>query len=272
MGTIVNDTRPIQASAGSRDGPGGSSDEIDGPLGAGGRDPRAGDGRRRRRRATGRRAARGEHRRGPDRGQRHVTTEQVRAKLLSRPGHPLDQRQVEADLKTLIATKWFSDVTPYYEPDPKGKGYILTFSVKEMPVLTHVEFRGRSKIKLKDIEETTGLKKGARADAARTRLAVGQIQRLYAEKGYDMAEVYLLEGGNRGDTRVVIQIFEGPWHKISRIEFEGNIFATDATLRTKITSKTTLLGLRGHYTATTSRRMSASSSNTTRARASSRSR
>jgi outer membrane protein insertion porin family len=86
-----------------------------------------------------------------------VATEQVRAKLLSRPGHPLDQRQVEADLKTLIATKWFSDVTPYYEPDPKGKGYILTFSVKEMPVLTHVEFLGRSKIKLKDIEETTGL-------------------------------------------------------------------------------------------------------------------
>ncbi|MBV8381601.1 MAG: BamA/TamA family outer membrane protein [Planctomycetaceae bacterium] len=177
-----------------------------------------------------------------------VSTEQVRAKLLSRPGHPLDQRQVEADLKTLIATKWFSDVTPYYEPDPKGKGYILTFSVKEMPVLTHVEFLGRSKIKLKDIEETTGLKKGARADAARTRLAAGQIQRLYTERGYDMAEVYLLEGGNRGDTRVVFQIFEGPWHKISRIEFEGNTFATDATLRTKITSKTTLLGLRGHYT------------------------
>ncbi len=177
-----------------------------------------------------------------------VTTEQIRAKLLSRPGHPLDQRQVEADLKTLIGTKWFSDVTPYYEPDPKGKGYILTFSVREMPVLTHVEFRGRSKIKLKDVEETTGLKKGARADAARTRLAVGQIQRLYAERGYDTAEVSLLEGGERGDTRVVFQIFEGPWHQISRIDFEGNTFATDATLRTKITSKTSLFGLRGHYT------------------------
>ena len=180
MGTIVNDTRPIQASVGSRDGPGGSSDEIDGPLGAGGRDPRAGDGRRRRRRARGDALPEGNIVEVRIEGNVSVATEQVRDKLLSRPGHPLDQRQVEADLKTLIATKWFSDVTPYYEPDPKGKGYILTFSVKEMPVLTHVEFLGRSKIKLKDVEETTGLKKGTRADAAQNRLAAGQIQRLYA--------------------------------------------------------------------------------------------
>ena len=99
---------------------------------------------------------------------------------------------------------------------------------------------------LKDIEETTGLKVGNRADATRTRLAVGQIQRLYQEKGYDLAEVKLLEGGNRGDTRVVFQIFEGPKHKIASIDFEGNVFATDATLRTKITSKP-ILGLGGKY-------------------------
>ena len=117
-----------------------------------------------------------------------------------------------------------------------------------MPVLTHVEFLGRSEVKLKDIEETTGLKKGARADAMRARLAVEQILTLYHDKGYDLAEVKLLEGGKPGDTRVVIRIFEGPGTRSARSTSRGTSFASDATLETKIASRSRLLGLfRGKY-------------------------
>ncbi|AGA30527.1 BamA/OMP85 family outer membrane protein [Singulisphaera acidiphila] len=174
-----------------------------------------------------------------------ITSDQVRAKILSREGSPLDQERIDADIQTLVGTKWFSDVAPYFDKSPDGKGFILTFVVKELPVLSHVEFRGLKHLKLKDVEENTGLKKGNRADAARTHLAVDQIRRLYAEKGYDTAEVTLLEGGERGQTRVVMQIFEGEKHKVGAIDFKGNVFATDATLRTKITSKVAILGLIG---------------------------
>ena len=150
-------------------------------------------------------------------GNSTIAVEQVRAAILSRPGSPLDQRRIEADMKTLLGKRWFSEVTPYYEKAPNGKGYILTFTVKEMPVLKSVEFRGRSHLKQKELEETSGLKGGGRADAAKTRMAIGQIQRLYAEKGFELAEVRLLEGGNAGDTRVVFEIFEGPKHKVNEI-------------------------------------------------------
>ncbi len=182
-----------------------------------------------------------------------ISAEQVRAKLLSKPGSPLDQHRIDTDLKTLMATKWFSEVTPYYSPDPNGQGYILTFAVQERPTLTYVEFKGLSKgpsigkVSLKEIEEATGLKKGNRADPAKTRIAVGQIQRLYIEKGYDDAEVQLIEGGNIGDTKVVMSIFEGEKHQVGAIEFEGNAFATDATLRLKITSRTKILFFGGKY-------------------------
>lgn len=180
-----------------------------------------------------------------------VSSEKIRAKLLSKPGSPLDARLIDTDIKSLMATKWFSDVTPFYEKDKTDttkKAYILTFTVKEMPVLTHVEFRGRSKIKLKEIEESTSLKVGNRADATRTHLAVGQVKRLYEEKGYEHVEVKLLEGGGLGDTRVVISIFEGELSYIRSIDFKGNVFATDATLQTKITSRPRLFGfLRGKY-------------------------
>jgi len=179
-------------------------------------------------------------------GNATIPTEQVRAKLLSRAGQPLDQQKVEADIKSLIGTKWFSDVQSWYEEAPPKSGkYTLIFRVREMPILKHVEFRGRKGVSLKEIEENTDLKVGNRADPTKTRLALGQIQRLYQEKGYELAEVKLVEGGNIGDLKVVFQIFEGPKFKIASVDFKGNVFASDAQLWTKITSRKPILGLVG---------------------------
>ncbi len=171
-------------------------------------------------------------------GNSSIQAPKIRAKLLSKVNHPLDQQLVETDLKSLMATKWFSDVSPFYEESPPGSGkFILIFKVSEMPILRVVELRGRSKVSQKEIEENTGLKVGNRADPTRTRLAISQIQRLYQEKGYELAEVQLIEGGEGGDTKVVIQIFEGDKFKLASIDFKGNVFASDAQLWTKITSR-----------------------------------
>ena len=179
-------------------------------------------------------------------GNATIPTEKIRAKLLSRAGQPLDQQKVEADLKSLIGTKWFSDVAPYYEESPpRSHKYILIFRVREMPVLKHVEFRGRKALKLKEIEENTDLKVGHRSDPTKTRMARDQIERLYHEKGYELAEVRLVEGGNAGDTKVVFQIFEGPKFQIASIDFKGNVFASDAQLWNKVTSRAPILGLVG---------------------------
>ena len=170
------------------------------------------------------------------------------AKLLSRVGQPLNHEKVEADLKTLLNTKWFSNVDyGVAESPPKSGKYTLIFALKEMTLLTKVEFRGRTAIRLKEIEDTTGLKAGNRADPSQTRRAVSQIQELYREKGYDLASVTLLEGANEGDTKIVIEIFEGPKAKVTSIHFEGNTFASAATLRTHIGTRQSIVGLFGKY-------------------------
>src|SRR6516165_6596138 len=112
-------------------------------------------------------------------GNATIPSEKIKSKLLSRAGQALDQDKVEADLKSLMGTKWFSDVSPYYEESPPNSHkYILIFRVREMPVLTKVEFKGRKSVRLKEIEDTTGLKVGARADPTRAQLSVGQILQL----------------------------------------------------------------------------------------------
>ncbi len=182
-------------------------------------------------------------------GNSSISAEKIRGKLLSKADAPYDQQKVDADLRSLVRTKWFSDVQPFYEEQPLGSGKIvLIFRVKEMPVLRKVEFRGRRKISQKEIEENTGLKVGNRADPTRNRLAVQQIERLYIEKGYELAQVTLVKGGEPGDTEVVIQIFEGDCFKLASIDFKGNVFATDAQLRTKITSRKPIIaGFFGKY-------------------------
>ncbi|MDG3005381.1 BamA/OMP85 family outer membrane protein [Paludisphaera mucosa] len=182
-------------------------------------------------------------------GNSSITAEKIRGKLLSKVNAPYDHQKVDADLKSLIATKWFSDVEPFYEETPPGSGKIvLIFRVREMRVLRSVEFRGRRKISQKEIEENTGLKVGNRADPTHIFSAVRQIQNLYIEKGYELAQVTLIEGGEPGDTQVVIQIFEGPKFQLASIDFKGNVFATDAQLWTKISSRRPIVAsLGGKY-------------------------
>jgi outer membrane protein insertion porin family len=178
-----------------------------------------------------------------------ITPEQIRGKIKSRVGRPLDQAMIESDLRALEGTKWFSDVQILYDNAPNGKGAILVIRVVEMPILRDVQFigliQGMGHVKLKDIEETTRLKKGARADSVQAQLAVHQIEQLYEEKGYEKAEVRLIEGGKVGDTRVIIEIFEGPKFKIESIDFVGNTFVDDGVLATKIESRRGFFGLLG---------------------------
>ena len=67
-------------------------------------------------------------------GNATITADKIKPMLLSRVGEPLSQAKVEADLRSLMGTKWFSDVTYYLEESPPKSGkFTLSFAVREMP-------------------------------------------------------------------------------------------------------------------------------------------
>lgn len=181
-------------------------------------------------------------------GNTSISTEQIRTKIRTRAGRDYDENLVEEDVTRLSNTKWFSDVQVFYKKAPgTADGLIVTFRVAELPVLREVVFKGMTRLKLKEVEESTGLKAGARADFVKNQMAVNQIQRMYADKGFEWAEVRLIEGGKPGDTRAVFEIFEGPKCRLAAIEFTGNSYVSDGVLKTKITSRTAILGIGGLY-------------------------
>ncbi|MEO6809102.1 MAG: BamA/TamA family outer membrane protein [Isosphaeraceae bacterium] len=181
-------------------------------------------------------------------GNTSIKTDDLRAKIKTRANRPVDREQIEKDRQILQDTKWFTDVEAYLDEDPNRKGFIVIFRLREMPVLREVQFLGRKAIRLKDLEESTGLKVGARADHLKNMLSVNQITRLYHEKGYEYAQVHLKEGGKAGDNRVIIQIYEGPKCQLHSVSFKGNEFVSDGVLKTKIACKVPLaFGLGGRY-------------------------
>jgi outer membrane protein assembly factor BamA len=90
-------------------------------------------------------------------GNSSITSEKIRGKMKSRVGRPIDQAVVEADLRALEATNWFSEVKIFYDEAPGDKRPILVIRVVEMPVLKDVQFIGLidtwGHVRLKDIEE-----------------------------------------------------------------------------------------------------------------------
>ena len=183
-------------------------------------------------------------------GNTSITNDQVLGALHSKVGRDYDAKLIRGDVDRLLAKKWFSDVRTGWREDVKRHGFVLVFTVQEMPVLRSVEFRGAKAIKVKDLEDNTGLKVGQHADYITIQTRVGQIKRLYEEKGYEFAQVTLVEGGKPEDTRAIYQIFEGPKCQLHSIDFAGNVFSSDAVLRGKITSRPPIaFGLGGKYRA-----------------------
>jgi outer membrane protein insertion porin family len=178
-------------------------------------------------------------------GLESITEERALEKIDSRVGRELDDRTIESDLNKLAKCGWFApdDIKTWTKPDRDNGGYILIFRVREMPVLHVVEFRGMTKLKRKEVEQSTGLEVGKRADHVKNQLAVGALERLYREKGYDYAQVRLLEGGKPNSKKAIFEIFEGPKCVIRSVRFEGNSFIPSSTLETKVTSKPKLLGV-----------------------------
>ena len=165
-----------------------------------------------------------------------ISSEKIGGEISTRVGQLVDKDKIEADVRKLMKTFWFSDVRTHCQEKPRNSGkYVLTFFLRELPqIVPKVEYRGTRLIPLKDIEYLTDVKDGRPADRVRTALAVHQIQRIYLEKGYGLSTVTPRVEGYPGDLKVVIEIFEGPKQRLRSITFTGNDFATDGSLMAEI--------------------------------------
>lgn len=168
-------------------------------------------------------------------GNRTIPTTQILNELQTRVGRPFDPALVQRDVRKLTSRGWFVSVQPTYENAANGR--VVIFKVVERPVIRYVEYLGNHRIRTKKLAKETDLKVGGPVDPYAVEEARRKLVALYQRNGFNNTQVTILEGSEPTHQGVVFVINEGTAQKVWKVVFEGNTFASDGQLRTKIETK-----------------------------------
>lgn len=178
-------------------------------------------------------------------GNSRISKERILSNITTHPGRPLNKEAVRQDVRRLFATNLFYDVKAEETETPNGT--VITYRVWELPKIQSVEYIGNTVFDDKKLMEITALQPGKSMEPGLNRAMARRIESEYRKKGYPFASVELVEGGKRGDSRVIMHITEGPKTKVKKIQIEGNTFVSSARLKTIVGSRAQILGLGGKY-------------------------
>lgn len=142
----------------------------------------------------------------------------------------LTPRAMQEAIRTLWNTGLFDDVR--IDTRPVADGAVALITVDEAPVITGIDLQGQDKVKEKDIREKIPFRVGDRMLHHRLHRAAADIERLYEERGYYLADVSVEPVRVDADsTAVVVRIDEGRKVAIEAIQFRGNRAFSGSRLR-----------------------------------------
>ncbi len=165
-------------------------------------------------------------------GIQRIEPETVRSYLLLQPGDAWDPERIDRSLKALFATGLFADVKLTRE------GSFLVVRVVENPIINRIALEGNSKIADKDLNSEIQLRPRVVYTRTRVQNDVRRILELYRRHGRFAATVepkVIQLSENRVD--LVFEINEGPSTGVRSINFVGNRWFSDGTLRGTIETK-----------------------------------
>jgi outer membrane protein insertion porin family len=133
----------------------------------------------------------------------------------------LTPRAMQEAIRSLWRTHLFDDVAIVARPASGGAVAVIT--VEEAPVITGIELEGHDEVDEKDIRGMIPFKVGDRMLENRLHQAAFDIEKLYEQKGYYLADVSLVPTRPEADsTAVEVRIQEGRKVQIAEIRFLGN--------------------------------------------------
>jgi outer membrane protein insertion porin family len=167
-------------------------------------------------------------------GNQRTENSTVLSYLGLKPGDKFTQSDIDAGLKNLFATGFFSDVQLLRE------GNTLVVKVVENPVISKLVFEGNNKIETKDLEKEVELKPRSIYSQDKVASDVKRIFDIYRRSGRYNATVnpkIIKQDQNRVD--LVYEITEGPVAKVEKISFIGNEQFSSDTLRKALRTEET---------------------------------
>ncbi len=174
-------------------------------------------------------------------GQARISPEAIRFRIKTIPGSILHRKAVRKDIEEIYSMGYFETV------DASSEGDILTFTVKEYPVIVTIETQGNTKIKSDEILKSISMKKFDILNTKTLKTSIDRIIALYREKGYYSVEVDSSTKKTEGGIALTFNIKEHQKLYIKKVNFDGNVHMSSRKLRKVIETKNRWwFGLMGH--------------------------
>ena len=171
-------------------------------------------------------------------GNQRVEQDAIGIHISQQAGQPLDQDKVDADIKAIYKTGFFSGVTT--QVVQRGGANVLIYHVTERPQISDVKLYGMKAIHSNDdkIVEAVKIHPGSILDPVAVKETVNNITQVYADKGYTDAKVSVKLIPQPDNTAFAeIDVIEGGPVQITVINFEGNKAFPASTLRSVMETK-----------------------------------
>jgi outer membrane protein insertion porin family len=170
------------------------------------------------------------------RGNRRIQEDTIRFYIQSRAGETYDEGRLELDLRALYKANFFENIEIEERDGDTGK--IITFVVKEKPLIRSIEYSGNKSFTESNIldhfkEKKVGLTVDSQYDAAKIRLAERALMDLMAQNGKPLGTVHTeVENIPPSSVRVKFVMDEGAKVRIGQLTFTGNKVFKDSELKT----------------------------------------
>ena len=147
-------------------------------------------------------------------------------------GKEINSDDIQKAIKNLWSLKLFSDIQVQIDKEVAG-GVYLIIRVKEYARLEKIELVGNKKIKKDDIDKELDFYRGQLLSPYQINKARRKIKKMYAEKGYLLAEITPETYDSEKDGKVILRlkIKEGNKVQVKKINFFGNDNFSDGKLR-----------------------------------------
>ncbi len=159
-----------------------------------------------------------------------ATIIQINSGLTS--GKNINSDDIQKAIKNLWSLKLFSDIEVLIDKEVAG-GVYLIIRVKEHPRLEKIELVGNKKLKKDDIDKELDFYRGQVLSAYQINKARRKLKKVYAEKGYLLAEITpeTYDSEKEGKVILRLKIKEGNKVQVKKINFFGNDNFSDGKLR-----------------------------------------
>ena len=151
----------------------------------------------------------------------------IRVHIQTRVGAEYKEELVRQDKQKLLETGQFVSVK--VTSTKTNKGYIVTYEVKEHPLVTGLVFIGNKSIAEEDLKKELTLRRDKALDDDKIREGLKAIEAKYKTEGFARVRVTFA----KDDRKVVYKIVEGPRVTIREVRFKGNEHFWGLKLRLK---------------------------------------